>query len=72
MPNQTAVSRTLSDRFKGLATSPPSRRNVKVGVLIGLIAGIFGGFVKLGWEVVFPPGWPAVPLSRPCCYTSWG
>jgi putative membrane protein len=38
-----------------LITTVPSRRRVKIAVLAGLIAGLLGGFVKLGWEVVFPP-----------------
>jgi len=64
VPAQTVVPRTPSDRSKGLVTTDrlkglvttlPGRRHVKVGMLVGLIAGVFGGFIKLGWEVVFPP-----------------
>lgn len=39
----------------------PSERRVKLSILIGIIAGIVGGFVKWGWEVPFPPRNPAVP-----------
>ena len=55
MPSQIAANRSLSDRFKGLATTLPSRRRVKVALFVGVIAGVFSAFVKLGWEVLLPP-----------------
>lgn len=39
-------------------STDPARRRVGVAVLVGLIAGIFSGIVKFGWEVPFPPRTP--------------
>ena len=33
----------------------PSRRRLKIAVLVGIIAGFFSGIIKFGWEVPFPP-----------------
>lgn len=41
--------------------SNPAERRVKLSIIIGIIAGIVGGFVKWGWEVPFPPRNPLVP-----------
>lgn len=47
----------------------PSKRQVKLSILLGIITGIIGGFAKWGWEVPFPPRdpnifWPIGELSR--------
>lgn len=36
----------------------PSRRRLKIAVLVGIIAGFFSGIIKFGWEVPFPPRTP--------------
>jgi putative membrane protein len=45
--------------LRALATTLPSRRRVNVALFVGVIAGIISGFVKLGWEVLFPPRVPS-------------
>ncbi|MBZ7987112.1 YagU family protein [Campylobacter canadensis] len=45
------------------------KKNTFVIVVIGIIAGIFSGIVKWGWEVPFPPrnpnvAWPVDALER--------
>ncbi|OFM99755.1 hypothetical protein HMPREF2630_02930 [Rothia sp. HMSC072B03] len=43
----------------------PARRRVGVAVLVGLIAGIFSGIIKFGWEVPFPPRTPERNSTNP-------
>ncbi|WP_144938139.1 YagU family protein [Rothia kristinae] len=43
----------------------PVRRRPAVAVLIGVIAGIFSGIVKFGWEVPFPPRSPERNATNP-------
>ncbi|MDF1489701.1 YagU family protein [Tessaracoccus caeni] len=43
---------------KLLESTEPSRRNYRVALLVGLIAGAFSAIVKFGWEVPFPPRTP--------------
>ena len=49
----------------------PARRRVGVAVLVGIIAGIFSGIIKFGWEVPFPPRTPSVtpPTRRRRCWS---
>ena len=41
------------------------RRNVRLAILIGVIIGVIGAFVKFGWEVPFPPRTPARDVTNP-------
>ncbi|WP_237224985.1 YagU family protein [Rothia nasisuis] len=43
----------------------PVRRRLGVATLVGLIAGIFSGIVKFGWEVPFPPRTPERNATNP-------
>lgn len=44
----------------------PVRRRLGTAAFVGVIAGIFGGIVKFGWEVPFPPRTPnAMQQTRP-------
>ena len=43
----------------------PARRRVGVAVLVGIIAGIFSGIIKFGWEVPFPPRTPERNATNP-------
>ena len=43
----------------------PVRRRPAVAVLVGVIAGIFSGIVKFGWEVPFPPRSPERDATNP-------
>ncbi len=43
----------------------PTRRRYGLATLVGLIAGIDGVFIKLGWEVPFPPRTPDRNLTNP-------
>ena len=43
----------------------PARRRIGVAVLVGLIAGIFSGIIKFGWEVPFPPRTPERNSTNP-------
>lgn len=43
----------------------PARRRLGVATLVGLIAGIFSGIVKFGWEVPFPPRTPERNATNP-------
>ena len=43
----------------------PVRRRPAVAVLVGVIAGIFSGIVKFGWEVPFPPRSPERNATNP-------
>ena len=43
----------------------PARRRVGVAVLVGIIAGIFSGIIKFGWEVPFPPRTPERNSTNP-------
>lgn len=45
--------------------TPPSRRNYRVAVVVGVIAGLLSGVVKLGWEVLLPPRTPARDATNP-------
>ena len=48
-----------------LAVTDPARRRVGLAVLLGVVTGIIGGFIKLGWEVPFPPRTPERNLTNP-------
>jgi putative membrane protein len=41
-----------------LTLTPPSLRRPGAGLIAGAIGGLISGFVKLGWEVPFPPRAP--------------
>lgn len=52
-----------------LQTSNPIHRRTGLAVLLGIITGVIGGFVKWGWEVPFPPRdpnvfWPIGAMER--------
>ena len=40
------------------ATTPPSTRRYPAAVIAGSVGGLIGGFLKLGWEVPWPPRAP--------------
>lgn len=42
----------------------PSRRRLKIAVLVGIIAGFFSGIIKFGWEVPFPPRTPRTQRDK--------
>lgn len=48
-----------------LVVTDPARRRYKLAALLGLITGIIGGFIKLGWEIPFPPRTPDRNLTNP-------
>ncbi len=48
-----------------LQKTEPTRRNVKVAALVGVIGGVFSAIVKFGWEVPFPPRTPARNATNP-------
>ena len=43
----------------------PVRRRLGTAAFVGVIAGIFGGIVKFGWEVPFPPRTPERNATNP-------
>ena len=43
----------------------PVRRRLGTAAFVGIIAGIFGGIVKFGWEVPFPPRTPERNATNP-------
>lgn len=43
----------------------PVRRRLGTAVWVGIIAGIFSGIVKFGWEVPFPPRTPERNATNP-------
>lgn len=50
----------------GLKTlTDPAQRRLGLALVIGLVAGIFSGIVKFGWEVPFPPRSPERNATNP-------
>ena len=43
----------------------PVRRRLGTAAFVGVLAGIFGGIVKFGWEVPFPPRTPERNATNP-------
>jgi putative membrane protein len=43
----------------------PTRRRYWLAVALGVVTGIIGGVIKLGWEVPFPPRTPARNVTNP-------
>ena len=43
---------------KLFTTTLASRRHITIAVIVGIIAGIIGNFVKMGWESMIPPRTP--------------
>lgn len=43
----------------------PVRRRLGTAAFVGVLAGIFGGIVKFGWEVPFPPRTPERNATKP-------
>lgn len=41
------------------------KRKIGVAILVGILIGIIGAFVKFGWEVPFPPRTPLRDLTNP-------
>ena len=54
--NAGTLLRTVTD---------PVRRRPGTAVLVGVIAGVFSGIVKFGWEVPFPPRTPERNATNP-------
>lgn len=51
--------------MKEYIISAEFRRHIMLAVLIGIIIGIIGAFVKFGWEVPFPPRTPLRDVTNP-------
>lgn len=46
-------------------STDPARRNYRVAILVGIIAGIVSAIIKFGWEVPFPPRTPERNATNP-------
>lgn len=46
-------------------TVSTTRQKIMVAILVGVIVGIIGAFIKFGWEVPFPPRTPLRDATNP-------
>ena len=58
-------SATEKIRVSFKTVTDPVRRRLGTAAFVGVIAGIFGGIVKFGWEVPFPPRTPERNATNP-------
>jgi putative membrane protein len=56
---------TVGAHRSRLTVTDPARRRVVLAVFLGVVTGIIGGFIKLGWEVPFPPRTPERNITNP-------
>ena len=46
-------------------SSNTNRQKIRVAIIVGVIVGIIGAFIKFGWEVPFPPRTPVRDATNP-------